>query len=234
MNDNIGENIGKNLAEIEENIARACEKGGRGRTEVRLVAVSKGQPPERVKAAYDAGPRVFGENRVQELVAKMDALPADIEWHLIGHLQRNKVKHVVGRVALIHSVDSLRLAEEISKEAVKRGIVQDILVEVNIAGEETKQGATPQEAAALVGQAASLEGLRVLGLMAIAPYVNNGEDNRQHFVKLRELLVDIRGKNIDNNNMGNFTALSMGMSGDYMTAIAEGATLVRIGTRIFG
>jgi pyridoxal phosphate enzyme (YggS family) len=233
VKENMGENIGKNLAEIEGNIARACERAGRRRDAVTLVAVSKGQPPERIKTAYDAGPRVFGENRVQELVAKMDVLPPDIEWHLIGHLQRNKVKYVVGRVALIHSVDSLRLAEEISKEAGKRGLVQDILIEVNIAGEETKQGAEPGEVATLVAQAAKLEGLRVCGLMAIAPYVNNGEENRPHFSKLRELLVDIQGKNIDNENMGNFATLSMGMSGDYQAAIAEGATLVRIGTNIF-
>jgi pyridoxal phosphate enzyme (YggS family) len=230
----MSENIEKNLATVAENIARACEKAGRRREEVMLVAVSKGQPPERLRAAYDMGIHVFGENRVQELVAKMDALPADIEWHLIGHLQRNKVKYIIGRVALIHSVASLRLAEEISKEAGKRGIVQDILIEVNIAGEEAKQGIAPDEAAALVEQAANLQGLRVCGLMAIAPYVNDGEENRRHFVKLRELLVDIQGKNIDNTNMGNFAMLSMGMSGDYQAAIAEGATLVRIGTSIFG
>jgi pyridoxal phosphate enzyme (YggS family) len=225
--------IKENLAEIEGNIIRACERRGCGREGVRLVAVSKGNPPERVQAAYDAGVRVFGENRVQELVAKMDVLPPDIEWHLIGNLQRNKVKYIIGRVALIHSVASLRLAEEISKEATKRGIVQDILIEVNVAGEESKQGVPFGEAAGLVEAAAGLQGLRVCGLMAIAPYVPNGEENRPHFIKLRELLVDIRSKNIDNTNMGSFTMLSMGMSGDYETAIAEGATLVRIGTKIF-
>jgi len=229
--------IKENLDIIEEKITRACASRGRERSEVTLVAVSKNNPVEKIKEAYDCGVRVFGENRVQELISKIDLLPDDIEWHMIGNLQRNKVKYIVGRVSLIHSVDSLKLASEISKEAVKRGCVQDILLEVNIAGEESKHGVSPEKVADLVRDISILPGLRLKGLMTMAPFVMDGEENRPYFVKLRQLSVDITKKNIDNTNIINkidLKILSMGMSGDFKPAIEEGANLVRIGTSVFG
>ena len=180
---------------------------------------------------YDHGCRDFGENKVQELVEKYEVLPKDIRWHLIGHLQRNKVKYVVDKAALIHSVDSLKLAEEISKEALKKNVEVDILIEVNVAEEESKFGVKAEDAPELVSQIAELPGIHIKGLMTIAPYVENPEDNRQYFAQLRQLSVDISAKNIDNVTMN---VLSMGMTGDYETAVSEGATLVRVGTGIFG
>ncbi len=219
-----------NLKIIEANIQNACDNSGRSRNDVTLVAVSKNNPPEKIREAYDAGCRDFGENRVQELLSKYDLLPEDINWHLIGHLQRNKVKYIIDKVYMIHSVDSYRLAEEISKEAVKKGLIVKILIEVNVAGEESKHGTSVAEAAQLVEQAAKLPGLKIEGLMTIAPFVENAEDNRKHFTTLKQLSVDIIRKNIDNTSM---SILSMGMSGDYPVAIEEGADMVRIGTSIF-
>jgi hypothetical protein len=184
-----------------------------------------------LKEAYDCGCRDFGENKVQELTDKYDKLPKDIRWHMIGHLQRNKVKYIVGKVYLIHSVDSLRLAEEISKEAVKKGITVSILVEVNVANEESKFGISAGEAVSLVEEIAGLPGIAVKGLMTIAPYVENSEENRLYFAKLKQIYVDIIHKNIDNVSM---EELSMGMTGDYEAAVMEGATYIRIGTGIFG
>lgn len=216
---------------VRENVRRSCQKVGRDESEVTLIAVSKTKPVPMLEAVYQAGARDFGENKVQELTQKQPLLPADIHWHMIGHLQRNKAKYIVGQVALIHSVDSLRLAEEISRLAAARGIVQDILIEVNIAQEESKFGILDKEAVSLVREAAKLHGLRVRGLMAIAPYVEDPEENRAYFRKMKELSVDIARENIDNVDMG---ILSMGMTGDYMVAIEEGATMVRVGTGIFG
>jgi pyridoxal phosphate enzyme (YggS family) len=184
-------------------------------------------------AAYECGVRVFGENRVQELVSKIDVLPDDIEWHMIGNLQRNKVKYIIGRVALIHSVGSLRLAEEISKEAEKRGITQDILIEVNIASEESKQGIASGEVGNLILEIAKLPGIKIRGLMTMAPYVDDEEENRPHFNNLKQLSVDITAKNVDNKKWNDLDVLSMGMTGDYQVAIEEGATMIRIGTGIF-
>lgn len=234
-----------NLAAVERNVRAACQKAGRKREEVTVVAVSKHNPPEKIMEAYTAGCRHFGENRVQELLDKIDRLPTDINWHLIGHLQRNKVKYIIDKVVMIHSVDSLRLAEEISKEASRRGLVMDILIEVNVAGEESKHGTTLAEAPILCKQAAALPGIRVVGLMTIAPLTANAENNRQYFAGLKQLSVDMIGKNIDNTtidvismdnlaiNKLSMAKLSMGMTGDYMTAIEEGASIVRIGTGIF-
>ena len=182
-------------------------------------------------AAYDAGCRDFGENKVQEIMDKIDRLPSDIRWHMIGHLQTNKVKYIVGKVFLIHSVDSLHLAEAISKEAVKQNTTVNILIEVNVAKEDTKYGAMAEDTVSLVEKIVLLPGICVKGLMTIAPYVENPQENRQYFVKLRQLAVDIKSKNIDNVHMD---ILSMGMTGDYMVAIEEGATYVRVGTGIFG
>ena len=196
-----------------------------------MIAVSKTKPVSMLMEAYQYGCREFGENKVQELVEKYQIMPKDIHWHMIGHLQRNKVKYIVDKVALIHSVDSLRLAEEISKEAVKKGLTVSVLIEVNIAGETSKFGTAAEETTELVRQAALLPGIRIKGLMTIAPFVENSEKNRQYFEILRQLAVDITKKNIDNVNMN---VLSMGMTGDYMVAVEEGATMVRIGTGIFG
>ncbi|MDE6128089.1 MAG: YggS family pyridoxal phosphate-dependent enzyme, partial [Lachnospiraceae bacterium] len=184
-----------------------------------------------LREAYEAGCRDFGENKVQEVMDKYGQLPSDIRWHMIGHLQRNKVKYIVDKVFLIHSVDSYRLACEISKEACKKGITVNILIEVNVAEEASKFGAHREEVLELVKNIAVLPGICVKGLMTIAPYVENAEENRQYFVNLRQLSVDIMNKNIDNVSMG---ILSMGMTGDYMVALEEGATYVRVGTGIFG
>ena len=221
----------ENLQSVEENIKKACEEAGRKREEVTLIAVSKTKPVEMLQEIYDAGSRDFGENKVQELCVKYDQLPQDIRWHMIGHLQRNKVKYIVDKVALIHSVDSLKLAEEISKEALKKQVQVPILIEVNVAGEDTKFGVKPTETEELVRQISLLEGIHIKGLMTIAPYVDNPEENRQYFAQLKQLAVDINHKNIDNVNMN---VLSMGMTGDYMVAIEEGASYVRVGTGIFG
>lgn len=223
--------IRENLRTVEDRIQAACSQCGRNREEVRLIAVSKTKPVEMLEEAYSCGCRDFGENKVQELVDKYERLPKDIRWHMIGHLQRNKVKYIVDKVYLIHSVDSLRLAEEISKEAVKKQVTVSVLVEINVAGEESKFGTTAREAAALVEEIAKLPNIIVKGLMTIAPYVENPEENRLYFAMLRQIYVDIIHKNIDNVFM---KELSMGMTGDYETAITEGATYIRIGTGIFG
>lgn len=221
----------ENLKNVEEKIKKACTDAGRKREEVTLIAVSKTKPLDTLKEAYDLGVRVFGENKVQELVDKYDALPKDIHWHMIGHLQRNKVKYIIDKVDLIHSVDSLRLAEAIEKEAAKRGITVNILIEVNVAGEESKFGLAPEALDEFVEAVSQFEHIRVKGLMTIAPFVENPEENRSVFTALKKLSVDIAKKNVDNVNV---SMLSMGMTNDYQTAIEEGATMVRVGTGIFG
>lgn len=220
-----------NLAQVEENIKKACEKAGRDRSEVTLIAVSKTKPISMLQEIYDENIRHFGENKVQELCNKIEQMPKDIHWHMIGHLQRNKVKYIVGKVDLIHSVDTYRLAEEINIQAKKKNVIVPILVEVNIAEEESKFGISKEDAMLLVEEISHLENVRIKGLMTIAPYVENPEDNRQYFQKIKQLSVDITNKNIDNVAM---EILSMGMTGDYMVAIEEGATMVRVGTGIFG
>ena len=223
--------INENLMQVRKNIEAACQKAGRNPEEVTLIAVSKTKPVEMLQEAYDCGCRDFGENKVQELMDKYELLPKDIRWHMIGHLQRNKVKYIVDKVFLIHSVDSLRLAQEIEKEAAKKNVTVNILVEVNVAGEESKFGSTVEEACILVSGIARLPHIRVKGLMTIAPFVENTGNNRMIFRTLKDLSVDIGSKNIDNVNMDE---LSMGMTGDYEVAIEEGATYVRVGTGIFG
>lgn len=223
--------ISENLCFVQKNIENSCQKAGRSADEVSLIAVSKTKPVSMLMEAYEQGCRDFGENKVQELVEKYEVMPKDIRWHMIGHLQRNKVKYIVDKVALIHSVDSLKLAEEISREAIKKKVEVSVLVEVNIACEETKFGVTREAAVTLVRDIAQLEGVHIKGLMTIAPYTTDPEENRQYFRKLKQLAVDISSKNIDNVSMN---VLSMGMTGDYMVAIEEGATYVRVGTGIFG
>lgn len=223
--------ISENLKQVQENIGQACDRAGRPRQDVTLIAVSKTKPIPDLQEAYDAGARDFGENKVQEIMDKYPALPDDIRWHMIGHLQRNKVKYIVDKVYMIHSVDSLRLAEEISKEAQKKNVIVNILIEVNIALEETKFGTSAAETMELVEQISKLPGIRIKGLMTIAPFVSDPEENREYFQKMKQLSVDISTKNIDNVSM---EILSMGMTGDYEVAVEEGATYVRVGTGIFG
>lgn len=193
--------IKDNIEEVKNNIAAACQEAGRAPEEVTLIAVSKTKPVELLREAYDCGCRDFGENKVQELLDKYEVMPKDIRWHMIGHLQRNKVKYIVDKVALIHSVDSLRLAEEISREAVKKDTCVNILIEVNVAEEETKFGVTCNEVKQLVQDIAKLPNIRVKGLMTIAPFVENAEQNRPIFSKLRKISVDIMEENIDNITM---------------------------------
>ena len=221
----------ENLKEVEKNILQACEKAGRNREDITLIAVSKTKPVSMLLEIYEEGIRDFGENKVQELASKYEEMPKDIRWHMIGHLQRNKVKQVIDKACLIHSVDSYRLAEEINIQAKKKNIVVPILVEVNIAEEESKFGIHREDAIQLVEEIAELENIRIEGLMTIAPYVEDPEENRQYFRNIKQLSVDITRKNIDNVTMH---VLSMGMTGDYEVAIEEGATMIRVGTGIFG
>ena len=223
--------IKENLEEVEARITRACKRSGRERSEVTLISVSKTKPAEMLQEAYDAGSRDFGENKPQEIREKYPQLPTDIRWHMIGHLQRNKIKYIIDKVCMIHSVDSIRLAEAIDEEAKKHGIIMPVLIEVNVAEEESKFGVHLDEAESLIRQISELSNIQVQGLMTIAPFTENAEDNRIYFRKLRNLYVDIKDKNIDNVTMCN---LSMGMTGDYEVAVEEGATMVRVGTGIFG
>ena len=221
----------ENLAKVEENIQAACDRAGRKREEVTLIAVSKTKPVEMLREVYDTGIRQFGENKVQEMCDKMEVLPDNIKWHMIGHLQRNKVKYIAGKVELIHSVDSIRLAKQISDEAQKQSIEIPVLLEVNVAREESKFGFFTEETEDACREISKMPGIRVKGLMTSAPFVENADDNRKYFKKLYELAVDIQSKNIDNISM---RELSMGMTGDYVVAVEEGATIVRVGTGIFG
>lgn len=214
-----------NLNHVIENIHKSCKN------EVTLIAVSKTKPAEMIQELYDAGCRNFGENKVQELIDKYEILPKDICWHMIGHLQRNKVKYIVDKVSLIHSVDSLRLAQTIEKEAEKKNCVVDILIEINMAREESKYGIYSEELEALLREISHLSHIRVKGLMTVAPNVKNPEENRKIFTEMKKLSVDIAKKNIDNIIM---SILSMGMSNDYNIAVEEGANMVRVGTSIFG
>ena len=223
--------IKDHLNEVRENIQKACEKAGRSPQEVTLIAVSKTKPLFMLEEAYEAGARDFGENKVQEILEKHPKMPEDARFHMIGHLQRNKVKQVLPHAVLIHSVDSYRLAEQISQEAGKLGITAKILLEVNVAKEESKFGMMPEDVEEMAGQIAALPHLQIEGLMTIAPFVDDPEKNRPVFRKLYQLSVDIKKKNIDNVNMG---VLSMGMTGDYQVAVEEGSTMIRVGTGIFG
>lgn len=220
-----------NLETVRNRIREACRRAGRDESEVTLIAVSKTKPVSMVEEAYQWGARDFGENKVQEIQAKHDCLPEDVRWHMIGHLQRNKVHQVLGKTVLIHSVDSLRLARQIEEEAAKRNLDADILLEINVAKEESKYGFFMEEAEAAIEEISRYPHVHIRGLMTIAPFVENPEENREIFKKLYEFAVDIGRKNIDNVTMD---VLSMGMTGDYEVAVEEGATMVRVGTGIFG
>lgn len=223
--------IKENLAQVRKNIQMACEKANRNINEVTLIAVSKTKPVEMIKDVMKEGVIDFGENKVQEIISKTDQISEPLHWHMIGHLQRNKVKYIVDKVCLIHSVDSLRLAEQINEEAKKYNVIVNILIQVNIAMEDTKYGLKKEDVLPLIQQIVTFSHVKVKGLMTIAPFVENQEDNRIHFRNMKNLLVDIKSKNIDNIDMD---ILSMGMTGDYQVAIEEGATMVRVGTGIFG
>ena len=220
-----------NLKDVEERIQAACDRSGRKREDVLLVAVSKTKPVEMIEEVMTAGIVDFGENKPQELRDKYEVLPKNLRFHMIGHLQTNKIKYVIDRVVLIHSIDSIHLAEAVNAEAKKHNRIMPVLVEVNVAQEESKSGFLVEKAENAISEIAKLSNIRVEGLMTIAPFVENAEENRQYFVKLRKLSVDIAAKNIDNVTMHH---LSMGMTGDYEVAIEEGATMVRVGTGIFG
>ena len=223
----------RHLADVHTRIADACRRAGRDPATVRLLPVSKTKPESSLRLAYAAGCRQFGEIKAQEGFLKWESMQdlPDLEWSVIGHLQTNKVKYIVDKVALIHSVDSLKLAREISKEAAKKNVVCQILIEVNIGEEESKFGLHKDEVIDLVKEVSLLPNLKIKGLMTVAPYVENAEENRRVFRNLKQLSVDIINKNIDNVDMN---IMSMGMSGDFEVAIEEGANCVRIGTSIFG
>lgn len=223
--------IKEQLNNVESLIEQACKKANRSRDEVTLIAVSKTKPLSMLQEVYDLGVRDFGENKVQELCEKYDHMPHDMKWHMIGHLQRNKVKNVIDKAALIHSVDSLRLAQTIEAEAAKKEIVVDILLEVNVAEEESKFGLKIDEVLPVIEEISQYQHIRIRGLMTIAPFVEDPEENRPIFSRLHKLSVDINRKNIDNVSVD---ILSMGMTNDYQVAIEEGATMIRVGTGIFG
>ena len=213
----------ENIEKVRQNIEAACKKSGRNPEEITLIAVSKTKPYTDIEEALPSGILDYGENKVQELSEKYDILPKDIRWHMIGHLQRNKVKYLVGKVSLIHSVDSLRLANQIETEFAKKDMIANVLIEVNMAEEESKFGISAGDTLELIKAMSILPHLRIQGLMTIAPYTDNPETNREYFSKMKKLSVDIREKNIDNVNMN---VLSMGMTGDYQVAIEEGATMI--------
>ncbi len=223
--------ISDNLVYVEQRIREACKRSGRSRDEVTLIAVSKTKPVPDLEEALRCGYDVFGENKVQEIRDKSPVLPASVHWHMIGHLQANKVKYLIGTVDMIHSVDNEKLAEEIEKQAAKHDVIMDVLCEVNMAGEESKFGLTPEATPAFVRQISVLPHLRIRGLMTIAPYTEDPESNRVYFRGLRELMERINEAGIPGVQMD---MLSMGMTGDYEVAIEEGATFVRVGTGIFG
>ena len=225
--------LSQNVKAVQDRIAAAARAAGRDPASVTLCAATKVQTDEMVRAAVAAGIRVCGENRVQELAAHLAAdAYAGAEVHFIGHLQTNKVRQVVGRVALIHSVDSERLLRAIDAQADKLGLIQDVLLEVNVAREESKGGILPEGLPALAELALGCPHVRLRGLMAIPPVAAVSGDNRKYFAQMRHFLVDIIGKMSDNQSV--IDCLSMGMSADYEDAVAEGATLVRVGTALFG
>lgn len=224
--------IAENIRTVKENIAIAAGRSGRSPDDILLVGASKMNDADTVRAAIAAGLKICGENRVQEMLEK-NALGAydGAELHFIGHLQKNKVKNVVGLAKLIHSVDSAELMDTISKTACRIGIAQDILIEINIAQETAKSGFAPGECAAAIEFASKMPGLRVRGLMCVPPICDFGEENRPYFTLMRKLFIDNSEKKYDNVDMD---FMSMGMSGDYMTAIECGANMVRVGSAIFG
>ncbi len=223
--------VSENLNEVQNRMNSAAERAGRNPEDVLLIAVSKTKPVELMMEAYNAGIRDFGENKVQEILRKAPEMPEDVRWHMIGHLQKNKVRQVIGKAVMIHSVDSVELAEKIEKEAEKQDLQVDILLEVNVAGEETKFGFAPEEVEDAARAISAFPRVHIRGLMTSAPDTERPEDNRKFFRKLSDLSVDMKSKNFDNIYM---SALSMGMTNDFEVAVEEGATMIRVGTAVFG
>jgi PLP dependent protein len=223
--------ISDNLKKVMDRIARAARHAGRDPSSITLIAVTKTVDIERIREAVAAGAGVLGENRVQEAKEKIEQLGPLASWHLIGHLQSNKAKYAVKLFDLIHSIDSFELAQEVNKQAAKIGKIQDVLVEVNISGEASKVGIAAVDAASLIGKAAVLKNISIKGLMTIPPFFDNAEEARPYFKKLNDLSARIESEKIPRVSMGE---LSMGMSGDFEVAVEEGATMVRVGTAIFG
>jgi len=223
--------VALNYNEVKARMEAACVRAGRNPKDVTLIAVSKTKPVSMLVEAYEAGARTFGENKVQEIVEKFPQMPKDAKFHMIGHLQTNKVGQVIEKVELIHSVDSVHLAEKIEKEAAKRNMIANILLEVNVAREDSKFGLYMEDVIGVLQSVQEFPHVCVKGLMTIAPYVENAEENRKYFKDLYQLYVDIKSKNLDNGTM---SVLSMGMTGDYEVAVEEGATMIRVGTGIFG
>lgn len=223
--------IEENLKQVEQRIQAACLRSGRKREDVTLIVVTKTKPVSMIREVLALGPRDLGENRPQEMRDKHDSLPEDVRWHMIGNLQRNKVKYVAGRAVMIHSLCSKELAAQIETECARRQIIMPCLVEVNVAKEASKEGIMPESAVDFVRSISTLEHIRIEGLMTVAPYTLDPEENRACFRALRNLAVDIEHENIDNIRMRH---LSMGMTGDYEVAIEEGATMIRVGTGILG
>ena len=225
------DDIQVNIANIKEEIKKTCHSCGRNPEDITLVVVTKTVDPERINYAVDCGASDLGENKVQEIVDKYETVSKNIKWHLIGHLQTNKVKYIIDKVGLIHSVDSVKLAEEISKRAEKYDITKDVLVQINVAEEDTKFGINLEEAVNFVKSISQFDNIRIKGLMTIAPYSENPEGVRLVFRQLREKFDELAQMDLPNTEM---KYLSMGMSNDYHIAIEEGANIIRIGTAIFG
>jgi len=223
--------IQSNIDEIRKRMADACQRSGRSIDSVQLIAVTKTLEPDTMLKAIEYGARVVGENKVQEILRKFDAIPSDVQWHLIGHLQTNKVRQILDYVVLIHSVDSVSLATEIQKRAEKSSRIVDILIEVNVAQEESKHGLKLGDVEPLLREIESMKNIRVCGLMTVAPFTDDPEDVRIYFKELKQLFDHLKGVKLENVKM---EILSMGMTNDYEVAIEEGATLIRVGTGIFG
>jgi pyridoxal phosphate enzyme (YggS family) len=223
--------IKNNLKIINEKIRKAASRANRNSEEIKLVAVTKTATIEQIKEAISAGVKIIGENKVQEAKEKYQILSADIEWHLVGHLQTNKVKYAIEIFDLIHSVDSIKLAKEIDRRSQQFGMITNVLVEVNVSGEETKYGIKPEEVESFLKEVSEFSRIKVRGLMTIAPIAEDQEEVRPYFRKLRELSEEIKSKNLKNVKMD---YLSMGMTEDFEVAIEEGANMVRIGRGIFG
>lgn len=221
----------ENYEKVVENVKNACARSGRNFDDVTIIAVSKTKPLSDVEELLAHGVTEFGENKVQEMIDKYEHVSKPVHWHLIGHLQTNKVKYIVDKACMIHSVDSVHLAKEIEKEAAKKNLVVKVLLEVNIAHEESKFGINETEVYDLIDAIKDMPHIHVMGLMTIAPFVENPEDNRIYFRKMYQLSLDIKSKCIDNIDMN---VLSMGMTNDYEIAVEEGATMIRVGTAIFG
>ena len=223
--------VAENIKNVRERLNAACLRAGRDPKEVTLISVSKTKPVSMLMEAYEAGERDFGENKVQEITEKRPQIPESAKFHMIGHLQTNKVGQVIDKVVLIHSCDSVHLAEKIEKEAAKRGIIANVLLEVNVAREESKFGMFLEDVIPNLKEIQQFPHVCVKGMMTIAPNVENAEENRNYFKELYQLYIDIKSKNIANGTMG---VLSMGMTGDFEVAVEEGATMIRVGTGIFG